>query len=550
MEKKLFLPVFAMVAVLLVGTAFASSSCQTFSTPNIKVIGTVWGNSTHQISAAPGQRDVPLTVTLESYDTNCEFENMVGSLQTYGGITDFQGSSASTTYLQSIQPPSIFTMTFYLDIASNISVGQNTTLTFPLILQWDSLNGTINSKQQINIGVPMHGAANLTFSALNPDITAGKITNITLEVKNTGSGLASGIGTAISGSSGTGVSLLSQPQQIENLAPNRTANVTFKAYVSPQQAGNSQSGASIILDLVTHYINPYGYNTSMDSQLGLFASTPSSSSLLVSVANQSLLAGKIVKTNITLTNTGADPITNVSAVLTPESPLSIIGSDNLNTVYEILPGKSAGLPVELYVQSSTSAVATLDIALTYTLDNQQNTASRSISFTNPGYVNATIVSTTISPSSPSKGSIFSITSTLDNIGASPATAASVTPFPPAGIKILGSNTSFLGTIPIDTPTAFTVSFTADPGIAAGAYAIPVRLSYLNNLNEIQNQTFHYTVNIGSSSGIQVANGGSGTTRIKGGGGGLLIAGIVVIIVIAGAGVYFYRKRSGKKGHAK
>lgn len=546
----------ALIAAVLVLSAVYG--CQTIATPNIEVTGVTWGNSSHMIAAAPGDQDVPLTISLESYGTNCEFENVIGTLgPLYGGLTNFTGGSYSSYYIQSVQPPSLFNMVFHLNLASNISAGPYTEFGFPLVLEWESSNGTANVKQQINIEVPVAGSANLTFKAEDPDIIAGKITNVTLNVSNTGSGTASDISTQIP--SVSGVSILSQPQVISSLAPNQTKSVNFSIYVAPSQAGNSQAGSSVVLDLNTHYIDPYDYNTTLNSNLGLFASVPSQSAVLVSVPNQTLTSGKIINTNLTITNQESDPLTNVSVVITPQSPLNIIGSDNLNTISRIAPGSTASLPISLYVQSSTSAVATLDIALTYVLDNQQQSITRSISFLNPGYVNATLVSTTISPTSPTIGGIFSITSTMDNIGSQSATAASVTPKPPSGIKTLGQNTSFLGSVPIDTPTAFTVSFTVSKSLKAGTYTIPVVFSYLNNLDQPQSETFYYNVSIGTSAfssntvppGVMAYNGTSGYRYYRSSGSGYIYVVVGVIIVIAAAcGIYLYMRRRGKKAHAK
>lgn len=548
------------IVMLALGVASAASSCQTWSTPNIKVVSITWGNSTHSVSAAPGNRDVPLTVTLESYDTNCELQNVVATLSPYGGITDFTGASTSVVYLQDIQPPSIVNLVFHLNIGSNVSMGPYDSATYPLVLSWDSDNGSTNVQQQLNVQVPLEGAANLSFKTSAPDIIAGKITNVTISVSNTGSGIASDISTTASSSAG--VSLLSQPQLIPTLAPNETKNVTLQLYIAPSQAGNSQAGASVILGLDTHYINPYGYNTSISNNLGLFASLPSPASVLVSVQNQTLVSGKITGMNLTVFNSGTDPITNLSVVLTPVSPLSIIGSDNLNTVPKISPGESANLPITLYVQSSTSAVSTLDISLVYVLDNQQVTTSRTISFLNPGNVNATLVSTVVSPSVPTPGQIFSITSTIENTGSQSATAASVSPEPPKGITILGENTTFLGSIAVDTPTAMTVSFTVSPSAKAGEYTIPVVLSYLNNLNQRQNKTFYYSVQVGSAitgasgstvvttsnSSYRHGNFSSSPAYYQSRRSNFLIyiaaAAVVIIVVAGGVGYYLYRK--GKK----
>jgi hypothetical protein len=552
METKLRMWILATLILFMGFGVVNAASCQTISSPNIQVIGVTWGNSTHYISAYPGDRDVPLTVTLETYGTDCQFENLVGTLQLYGGVSNYDGGSTSTYYLQSTQPPSMFNMVFYLNIADNVTMGPNVTVSYPLVLEWDSSNGTINNKQQINLNIPMNGAANLTFSAKKPQVTAGKVTNVSITVSNTGSGVASDISTTIS--SQQGVSFISQPNEISSLGPGQSKNMTFGIYIAPSQAGNSQAGASVILNLDSHYISPYGHNTTLESQVGLFTSSPSSATAIVSVPNQTLVAGRITKMNLTVYNSGSDPITNLSVVLTPESPLSIIGSDNLNIIPVINGGEKVNLPITLFMQSSSSAVSTLDISLSYVLDNQQVTASRSISFLNPGNVNMSVVSTVISPSVPSPGEIFSITSTLQNTGSQEAVATSVTPEPPSGIMVLGENNTFLGNIPVDTPTALTVSFTVLPSTKAGEYTIPVLVSYLNNLNQKENETFYYNVKIGSSGEI---SGGAGSGGYKTGnfsssagsyrrkasaGNGEGIAIIIVIAVVAIGAYYIYRKR--------
>ncbi len=552
METKMRMWILAGLILFMGFGVVNAASCQTISSPNIQVIGVTWGNSTHYISAYPGDKDVPLTVTLETYGTDCQFENLVGTLQLYGGVTNYNGGAVSIYYLQSTQPPSILNMVFYLNIASNVTMGPNVSVSYPLILEWESANGTINNKQQINLEIPMDGAANLTFSAIKPQVTTGKITDVNITVSNAGSGVASDIATTVS--SQQGVSFISQPNEITNLGPGESKNMTFKIYIAPSQAGNSQAGASVILNLDSHYISPYGRNTTLASQVGLFTAPPSSATAVVSVPNQTLIAGRISKMNLTVYNSGSDPITNLSVVLTPESPLSIIGSDNLNTVPVINGGEKINLPITLFMQSSSSAVSTLDISLTYVLDNQQVTASRSISFLNPGNVNMSIVSTVVSPAVPAPGEIFSITSTVQNTGSQEAVATSVTPEPPSGIAVLGENNTFLGNIPVDTPTALTVSFTVLQNAKSGEYTIPVLVSYLNNLNQKENETFYYSVKVGSS-GQSSSSVGSGAykagnfstsaaayrKRASSGDEGYIVA-IVVIVAVAAGSYYVYKKR--------
>ena len=134
----------------------------------------------------------------------------------------------------------------------------------------------------------------------------------------------------------------------------------------------------------------------------------------------------------------------------------------------------------------------------------------------------------------------------------------MTPYPPSGIAILGQNTTFIGDISVDTPTAFTISFTAKSSAKAGTYYIPVRLSYLNNLDQQLNTSFVFAVNVSSSllGGIAPGNPG-GAVRIGNGsfnstGGtyyrrsGVPLILIAIAVIIAAAVAYLlYRRRKRK-----
>jgi hypothetical protein len=103
----------------------------------------------------------------------------------------------------------------------------------------------------------MHGSANLTYTpsvkALGPGID-----NVTLRVSNTGSGALANISTSISSQSG--ISVLEQPQGVSYLAPGQTRNVTVLLY-NPSSSG----GSAASLEVNSHFISPYGYNTTASS---------------------------------------------------------------------------------------------------------------------------------------------------------------------------------------------------------------------------------------------------------------------------------------------
>ncbi len=537
--------------VIAFGTVNAVQYCSTQTGAQFKILDVVWGNSTHLISAGPGQRDVPLTVTAESFGNQCTLYNLEGYLTLAPGLSNFNGTAYSTYYAQSIGPNQIFNMVFNLNIASNETAAPNKTVTDSLYILWNYTNETTRNSAYYPLTIPIEGSPQLSFNVKNRALVAGEQNNITMQISNSGSGYAYDIVTAISPSSS--VSLENQPSIISTLAPGGSQNVSLYLYISPDLAGQA-----VPLNLASHYISPYGYNISASSVLGLYALPISQSALTVSASSQDLLSGSVDKEYIVISNYGTQPISNLSVQLTPQSPMSLIGSDGYSEFSEVAPGANVVIPTELYVSSSSSTVASLDISLTYALNGQSETSSRSISFLLPGFVNITTQSTTYIPSIPQRGSILSITSTLENLGTSTASAATVTAYPPQGFTIIGSNSTFIGSISTATPTAFTFSFAISPTIKAGTYSIPVKLTYSNNLNQRQNQTFSFPVTLGASnstSGNYVVIGGAGgygrynSSSGKGAtqGSGTFIL-IIVVIVICAVAYYLYRRNKNKSKH--
>ncbi|MCL4391024.1 hypothetical protein M1578_02390 [Candidatus Marsarchaeota archaeon] len=496
MKTYILLAMIAVFATAQLGLAGAAS-CNTADV-GFKVIGVSWGasNSTRinnatqiHISAGPNERDVPLTLSIQSYGTSsntCSLTAVEGQLQVYGGFSNFNGSAEyPTAYVQQVYPSSIFNMEFNLNIA-NVIAGPNITYIFPLYLYYNYSNYTLRNSQTINIGIPMHGSANLIYTpsvkALGPGID-----NVTLRVSNTGSGALANISTSISSQSG--ISVLEQPQGISYLAPGQSRNVTVLLY-NPSSSG----GSAASLEVNSHFISPYGYNTTASSAINLYTiQVPRLITLYPS--NQTLVAGKPNYMRMYIHNGGSSPIYNMSVLLTPQSPLDIFGNNSYVVLPLIPANSSASFPIELYAQaSSSSQVNTLDAALTYTANGQTQTANKAVTFLAPGYVNLSQVSLSVLPAAPTTGTIFTITATVDNLGSIPATAASVVAETPGGIRVVGQNTTFVGSIPVDTPTAFSLSFIATK---AGKYTIPVKVEYLNNLNQHLNTSFDYQVTVGS-----------------------------------------------------
>ncbi len=532
------------------GLGSSSGNLCTSSITNFKVLNVQWGNltsrnnniSTLHISAGPGMKDVPLTVTLEYYFGGCSnLQSVVGTLSAgYSGITGFDGTSQPSAFVSSVQLYQSFNMVFYLNMANNISSGHNVSLSYPLFLSWYYPNTTINGTQEVQINIPFKGTANLTYSLHNLSIPTGETDNITLNVRNTGTGDLSDVNTRLSASSG--ISILSQPQIISKLDAGNSKNLTFSVYVPP-----STSGQPVTFDFQTSYINPYGYNMSVQTSLGAYTAPSASSDVSISASTDKMFTSSTETVNMSVWNNGGSPLYNVTLSLSPSSPLSILETDGVYYAPVINPGKNVSFPVTFYVATSSSNVASISASLSYITGGREQSSSRSLNFLLPVKINITDVSYTTLPSSPVSGSIFSLTSTLENTGSGNVNSVAATPLLPKGFSVIGSNTTFIGDMAVDTPTPYTISFITSPSTKSGKYVIPVVITYLNNLNQKGNVTLYYNVSIGSSS-LNYTPGAAGR-YYKNSTPWFLIILAIIIIVIA-AGIYFARRKRKKISKSK
>lgn len=532
------------------GLGSSSGNLCTSSITNFKVLNVQWGNltsrsnniSTSHISAGPGMKDVPLTITLEYYFGGCSnLQSVVGTLSAgYSGITGFDGSPQPSAFVSSVQLYQSFNMVFYLNIANNLSSGPNVSLSYPLFLSWYYPNTTINGTQEVQINIPFKGTANLTYSLHNLSIPTGKIDNITINIKNAGTGDLSDINTQLSASSG--ISILSQPAVISKLDAGNSSNLTFSVYVPP-----STSGQPVTFYFKTDYINPYGYNTSVQTSLGAYTAPSASSDVSISASTDKMFTSSTETVNISVWNNGESPLYNVSLSLSPVSPLSILETDGVYYAPGINPGKNASFPVTFYVASSSSNVASISASLSYITEGQEQSSSRTLSFLLPVKINITDVSYTTLPSSPVSGSIFSLTSTLENTGSGNVNSVAATPLLPKGFSVIGSNTTFIGDIAVDTPTPYTISFTTSPSIKQGKYVIPVVLTYLNNLNQKGNATLYYNISVGTSL-LNYTPGAAGRYYKNSTPWFLIILAIIVVVIVVG--IYSIRMKHNKKSKSK
>ena len=543
----------AMVLVSLAGVAGASqviASCQHTALTDFYVTGVAWaGNSSRNftsqpIAVGPGSNDVPIQVKL--YNPNdCELVGVLAKVPLTSQFTTINGSSTAYDYIGNVQPYSFFSAIFYLDIPNTTQVSPTEGYYEPLDLYWNYTNDSNSFYYSTTFYAPVRGSTGFSINATSHGLLAGSVNNLTLKLRNTGSGYAYDIKPSIAASSS--LNPVGEPGEAASLAPNATAYLTIPVYVSPGAAGQSVSA-----QLSLAYSDAYGNNESLQTTLDLYGVAPASQVSLTS-QYEDVEEGAPQNTSIIVSNSGGTPITNVTVQLTPESPMTIIGSDGYFSFPYIAAHSNVSMPVNLYVTSSSSTVATLSAQISYVFDGQAESGTRDLSFLTPGAINITETSTALLPAAPTQGGIFSVTGTLLNSGTTSASALSISTSGVNGISVLGTNSTFIGTVGVDSPTSFTVSFEASRTVKPGTYTIPLRIEYLNNLNQKQSKLIEVPVQIASSSANSTFVTGNssfvkGSFNQKKGDSGLLLIVVIIIAAAVAAVAYMkvFRKRTGKK----
>ena len=542
--------VFLLTVSGISGASPTNASCNNPNTvTSFSVVGVKWGLPSSQnlqqnqslqvssVSAGPGQKDVPLTVTLDN-NNNCELVDVRAQMPLVGYFTAQNGTPLyAVDNIQNVQPYSFFNVVYYLNIANNTPVGPNGGTYEKLNLYWNYTNSNEGYEYSTQFLVPLKGSTELYFNTTQ-QLAAGRVDYITLNVSNKGSGYGYAIKPSVESTSY--VSQAGPATSIGTLTPNSTAEVSIPVYVSP-----SAASATVPVTFEVSYINAYGYNETTPVTFGMYA-VPPANKVSIGLSSNEITIGQLQNDSLEIINNDSSQISNVSLALTATSPLTLIGSDGYYSIGSIGAMKKASIPVSFYITSQTD-VATIDAQLSYVLNGQPYSVSRSLSLLSPGYVNITNTGTTQLPDVATPGSVVSLTGTLLNTGSIPASAVTLITHSISGVSVLGENSTFLGSIGTYSPTAFTVSVTLSKGIKPGAYEIPITLEYINNLNQKENELIDMPLVVSSGNSTTFSsNLYANAAKYRKSSGALLYIILAVVIIAIAAGVV-YKKKSAKKG---
>jgi len=318
----------------------------------IRDVNTSWGTSTSPTGASPGDRDLPLTVTLQ-YLYPVSASSVEGLLTLPTGFTLYDGTNQTFAATSAgVSTNSVFQITFGgIFLSPFLSLGAYN-FSLDLWAYLPTTGGSTILPENLTVSVYVEGSPQLQFGTSTPSLLSGQVDDIPVQVTNSGSGNASHLSLS---ASAPGISILSPLLEISSLAAGNTTTVNVEAYVP-----SSASGSALSLSILATYEDPYGVQQSTSQTVGFYVSASPASQLFVQAGDYSLVPGTTNDVPFTLTNIGASPIFQVHTAVASPAQASVL--TQFPTISELKSNASVTDSMEIYVSDS---IANSPLQLTF-----------------------------------------------------------------------------------------------------------------------------------------------------------------------------------------
>jgi len=381
------------------------------------------------------------------------------------------------------------------------------------------------------------GTSRLVYRSLQSSLTPGQVNNITLSATNDGNEELSGISTQATSSSQS-VSVLTQPQVIQDLLPGASSSFVIQLFVS-----GSASNTPLTLTISAGYTIAGPNNTGSVSQsLGLYVSSQQSasgnSSISVTTVSNNLETGQKSLVSFQIKNTGSVPIYYPTLSLSVVSPLVITANSSYTIARGQIPAQSNVIYEATILTSPSATTGVYDGTLTINYSNQYgiaNSQTVQVGFVLTGTIELVIQDESITASSGN----LTVSGTLLNEGTTIGYYASVSGSLNSSSR--AGPLSYVGEIDPNTPVPFTatIPYTAT---STSRQTVNLLITYKDNFGNNLNSTSSETTTIQPIQTAATSTGASTSTSGQGLVVAVFYAIIIVVIIAAVLGAVLVRRR--------
>ncbi len=318
-------------------------------------------------------------------------------------------------------------------------------------------------------------------------------------------------------------------------------NTSASTYIPVFVSSNASAIINIEFNINYYY---YLYYSDSETRNMSFGVQTCPSQLVVRVPSKELVSGEIQGIGLDLLNNGITALRNVSVyVSVPQIDGAVLESQPMQI--NLIPANGyVALNESAYILRNASQTFPVNITVDFYNGSMLGQVSNQETFLSSGVIDINPSSITVSPETPSPGSIFSASFVLTDVGTASASAVTATALPGTGISSFGSNSTFVGDMAVDSQTPVTLTLQASNKLADGNYTIPVKITYLNALRQSTSTLMYIPIQIAANASF--VNGAKYAVKSGTGkhGGGLLVLLLIVVVVVLA--VFLYRERRARR----
>lgn len=374
-------------------------------------------------------------------------------------------------------------------------------IAFKLVYK-DSVGYKYEEVKLIGISVDLPPVPMIIIKTLGGSLIGGQNNTITLNIKNEGQVAIRELSLTINTQGQIILLNVDNKIYIGNLNPGDVTEVNVTFYAPPVTSKTSYQ-----MNILLNYYDELGRLKQESRVIGFIVEPIETlSPLKVIITPTELISGKLNNLTITFINLGPGFISDLSASITPGLPQLIIMSSNILQFKLIKEGASISQMLQIYVQSPAPTTAQLKVSINY-LDRRGSRVSevRTLGLLLRGIVDLRITDYSIVPEKVKPGQPFSITITVINTGTTTAGAViAIAHIDKSLFRIIGAPSVFVGDVPINAPTTFTINLFVLNTTKPGDYIIRIELNYTDNLRSAWTYQTSLTISIIKEESISVA----------------------------------------------
>jgi len=310
---------------------------------DVSVADVSWGALENPIEVEPGDRNVPLQITLVNHGSD-PITDIRGELILPSGFTSDGKDRSTKSHPRTVTGGASFTLDYVIDVEKGLSLGEyNATL----ILTYRKVGGGEVFTCRERIGLELKGRSDLKLDLVHDGIKAGSVNEATLILRNEGSAPASDITLSLGQTDGVAILNSDRCWRVKELGPNGSEEFRLELFV-PASLGMG----SVNLPITLTYYDTNGYLRTLQRWLGFKVERADVSEAKVElhIRPEVLIPAQENHVILEVSNLGESELYNVKVDLVT-APLTLLGGDGHVEFGRIGPNSSSKVPLNLFVPS-------------------------------------------------------------------------------------------------------------------------------------------------------------------------------------------------------